>query len=167
MMRPNPNSPSFYLLDQNDVEADSYNGNAGDVGSASSSSSSNKNATSNLHRSPPRMRSPEADGMEVDGMEFDGASNEKVSADFLRQGIKRTRQEHEGVDDQEARLSSSEPVNKKRRIQESDAQKNSSSSSATSHLHATNSPESSAATLAGTAVSVAPEADWQKKFSPH
>ena len=166
MMRPNPNSPSFYLLDQNDVEADSYNGNAGDVGSASSSSSSNKNATSNLHRSPPRMRSPEADGMEVDGMEFDGASNEKVSADFLRQGIKRTRQEHEGVDDQEARLSSSEPVNKKRRIQESDAQKNSSSSSATSHLHATNSPESSAATLAGSAVSVAPEADWQKKVLP-
>ena len=165
-MRPNPDSPSFYLLDQNDVEATTDNRNSGDNGSSGSSSSSHKNTSSNLHRSPPRMRSPEVDGMEVDGMEVDGASNEKVSADFLRQGIKRSRQENEGVDDQEARLSSSEPVNKKRRIQESDAQKNSSSSSATSHLHAVNSPESSTATLAASAASVAPETDWQKKVLP-
>jgi ankyrin repeat protein len=133
---------------------------------STSSASSHKNTSSNLHRSPPRMRSPEVDGMDVDGMEVDGASNEKVSADFLRQGIKRSRQENEGVDDQEARLSSSEPVNKKRRIQESDAQKNSSSSSATSHLHAVNSPESSTATLAASAASIAPETDWQKKVLP-
>ena len=98
-------------------------------------------------------------------MEVDGASNVKVSTDFLRQGIKRTRQEHEGDNDQETRLSSSEPVNKKQRIQESDTQSNSSSSNATSHLHATNSPETSTATPASSAVSVETEAGWQKKSS--
>ena len=116
-MKPDPNSPSFYLYDENNVEADADNGDA-DVDSNSPSSFS----------TPPRMVSPEEDGMEVGG-----GSDEECSTS--RQGSKRTRQEREGSDEQEDVLSSTEPVTKKRRTQEPAAQVN---NNATSNTTASN-----------------------------
>ena len=119
MMRPDPNSPSFYSFDENVVEADADNGDA-DVDSKSPPSLS----------TPPRMVSPEEDGMEVGG-----GSDEEKKTTSSRQGSKRTRQEREESDEQEDRLSSTEPVTKKRRTQEPATQENNTAANSTTATH--------------------------------
>ncbi len=105
-MKPDPNSPSFYFCDDYVGDADTDNGNA-DVDS----------------NSPPRFSSsPRMFSLEEDGMDVGGGSDEEQSTNTSPQGSKRTRQEREQSDDQENILSSTEPVPKKRRIQETAAQ---------------------------------------------
>ena len=119
MMRPDPHSPSFYAYDENVVETDADDGDA-DVGSRSPPSLS----------TPPRMVSPEEDGMDVGG-----GSDEEQRASTSRQGRKRSWQEREESDEQEDLLSSTEPVTKKRRAQEPAAQANNTKANSTTATH--------------------------------
>lgn len=119
-MKPNPNLPSSpqYSGDDENTDATLITG----VSPARSKSKSPEDRPS-----PPRLYSPEVDGMEVDGMEVDGmevggGSDEDQSTEEQRHGTKRARPEEESLGNQNVPLNSSEPVSKKRRAQESPTQ---------------------------------------------
>ena len=124
-MRPDPNSPYFPPY----PDADNYS-------SSSSSSDANTSTSADPPYSPPRMVSPEEDGMDVGG-----GSDEEKNITSSRQGSKRTRQEHDDSEDHEDLLSSTEPVNKKRRTQEPAAQVNNTTTSSTTVMQSSKARE--------------------------
>lgn len=107
-MKPNPNLPSSpqYSGDDENTDAILITG----VSPACSKSKSPEDRPS-----PPRMYSPEVDGMEVGG-----GSDEESSQEEQQQGTKRARSENDSIETYEERLSSTEPIAKKRRTQEPD-----------------------------------------------
>ena len=112
-MTPNPNPPANpqYTAD----DANTMNGNATNTTPFNGNSPDRSKANSPEERpSPPRMYSPETDGMDVD-VEDDEKQNTKQQ----QRGTKRAWSEDETTNDQKEPLSSSEPLAKKQRTQES------------------------------------------------
>lgn len=105
-MTPNPNPPvnSQYTAD----DANTVNSNAANTTPFNGNSQDRSKANSPEERpSPPRMYSPDAEGMNVD-VEKD----EKHSSEQQRRGTKRIWAADETLSDQNESLSSSEPVTK-------------------------------------------------------
>ena len=112
-MTPNPNPPTN---PQNTADnANTMNGNAANATPFNGDSPDRSKVNSPEERpSPPRMYSPETDGMDVD-VEDDEKQNTKQQ----QRGTKRAWSEDETTNDQKEPLSSSEPIAKKRRTHES------------------------------------------------
>ena len=112
-MTPNPSPPanSQYTAD----DANTVNSNAANTTPFNGNSPDRSKANSPEERtSPPRMYSPETDGMDVD-VEDDEKQNTKQQ----QRGTKRAWSEDETTNDQKEPLSSSEPIAKKRCTQKS------------------------------------------------
>lgn len=107
-MKPQPKS--HFLPSFTDNTADNE-----DIGSSSNSSSS---STNDQRQPRPRMRSPEKDFMTIDGASEDGSSDDESSTDEPRHGTKRAWSTDISPSDETEKLPSTEPRNKKQRLQE-------------------------------------------------
>ncbi len=112
-MTPNPNPPTIPQYTPDD--ANTMNGNTANATPFEGDNPDRSKSNSPESRpSPPRMYSPEADGMEVDVEDDD-----KQNIAQQRRGSKRAWSDDETTADQEEPLSSSEPIAKKQRTKES------------------------------------------------
>ena len=118
-MRPNPNPPTVYSSPGNDAETN--------IDNAVEDAQSRSEASPKQRASPPRMQS-----FEIHDMDVDGGSEQKQIANELPRSRKRARSESNTPSDEQKNLISTEPINKKQRIHESDVSGSSSGSSSAS-----------------------------------